>query len=439
MVAVVQSDTADQIPSNDTARSHRLIRTGSTFAYETQPESAVNEIPLYTGMGSKGLCGPVEMPSNDDRTFWYAGQGTVPSQYVPNATWRWFMPGNVTDDVRYGPEAGGRNGAAAIRFTLLEPDTLRGYQAWWGGRQPGNVVQYSIVADDGGAVGTSVIPGSVLRRPSGDDDINGLNEPRFDALATVFLDNPVSLDSGTYWLVVEQLGMDGFHLGASGSRSAAVSTSYAESIESAIMATHVAIDHEFATASEYGAARRISRAAYRDAEGTWHLSMPTIGHWPYAHHNATGSVGYVMTWTQAGWIPLLRPYMEHRPRQVVSVGAEHADDDALRNPDDRQSAAERQQEMSGGTLQALQANLMVAPNPTSGTVHVRYSGRLDRLRVMNTQGIEVRRIECSGRQQSPEFAWDARDSAGRMVSNGSYLLVAEGSNGSVSATVMVIR
>ncbi|MBU3741324.1 MAG: hypothetical protein FGM24_03450 [Candidatus Kapabacteria bacterium] len=438
LVAVVEHEMPDQIPSNDTARSTRQIVVGPSLAYESHPEAAINDVPSYAQLTGRGLCGPMQLPTGGDRTFWYAGQGTMPSQYEPNVLWRWYMPGAISDDVRYGATAGGTSGAAAMRFTLTVPDSLRGYQAWWGSQQLGSVVQYSVVADADGAVGTNVVTGTTLRRTRGDDDLSALADPLFDTYSTVLLDAPVALDSGSYWLVAEQMA-EGFHLGASASRSGGLVTSYAENPSYGIMATHAVIDHEYAVISEYGSNKPVARAAFRSVDGVWHAAMGRSGSWPYAHHNATGNIGYVMTWTQGGWIPLLRPFMDPHARPVIST-VDTQDAAAGQRPrDNGQNSDHLGRQVRRDKAIDTVNDLAIAPNPASGVVHVRYAGALRRLRVMTMQGVEVRDLSAAGDRDGQTAAWDGCDSHGSAVPSGRYLMIADGSNGLQTAIVTLIR
>ena len=439
LLAVVVNETPDQIPANDTARSSRQIMVGPSLAYELNPVAPRNDVPFFAQVAGRGLCGPVEPSAGNDRTFWYAGRGTIPSQYEPNVIWRWSLPDAIDDDVRFGPDTGDGRAAAAMRFTLTVADTLRGYQAWWGSQQTGGDVQYSIVADANGDVGTQVVAGTTLRRTRGDDDLTGSNTPLLDDYSTVLLEKPVVLDSGAYWLVVEQLGVNGFHLGASASRTASVITSYAEQPSFDITSTHAAIDHDYAALSEHGLNQPVARAAFRSNDGAWYPSMIRSGIWPFAHFNATGSVGYVMTWTQGGWMPLLRPYVGQVPRPIAVSIPDAPDVDVSRRAEAGPNPSSNLKGAPHMESACLDCDIDVAPNPTSGPVHVRYPGHLHRLRVIDMQGVGVTEVFVVDGVAGQPHEWDGNDSHGRVVPNGRYLLIADGSHGIMSAIVTLIR
>jgi hypothetical protein len=433
LMATVRADTPDQVPFNDTVRSWRRMVTGPVFAYEQVPEAAWSDVPMFADAVGKGLCAPHLRATADERTFWYAGQGTMPVQYEPYTDWRWGLPEAIPDASRFGDDAKGDTVAVAMQFSLMQPDTLRGYQAWWGGWQSTGFARYALYKDIGGRLADTPLLATTAVRPRGANDLSATNDPVFNAYSTVLLDKAVVLDSGTYWLSVAQLGQDGFHLGASASRSAAVVTALSDRPGQGVSATNVWIDHELSTRSEFGRQEHSSRFAVRDAEGLWHMTMPRDGHVPYPHHNATGSIGYVMTWTQGGWIPLLRPYFERRPTPIVSsVGRS----DASGMSDDHNGQVA--EPVSEAVHQAFDM-LQCVPNPTQGAVVVRYPGRIHSIRIMDMQGNILREIAAAEPVETAEGHWDGRDGRGRIVPSGRYLVAADGSHGVVSVVVTVIR
>jgi len=435
LIATVKADTPDQVAFNDTVRSRRRIVTGPAFAYEQVPEGGWSDVPMFADAVGKGLCAPQLRATADERTFWYAGQGTMPAQYQPYTDWRWGMPTAIRDASRFGSDADGDSVAVAMQFTLMQPDTIRGYQAWWGGWQSTGYARYTLYKDIGGRVANTPLMGTTAVRFRGDNDLSATNEPVFNAYSTVLLDTAVALDSGTYWLSVAQLGQDGFHLGASASRSAAVITALSDRPGEGVSGTNVWIDHDLSTRSEFGRQEHSSRFAVRGADGSWHMMMPRDGQVPFPHHNATGSIGYVMTWTQGGWIPLLRPYFERRPTPIISsVGGSDASGPSMN--DDRNG---RDAEPLSETLHQAFEMLQCVPNPTYGTVTVRYPGHMYNMRIMDMHGSIVREIVCADHIETAKGQWDGRDGRGRLVPSGRYLVAADGSQGVVTAIVTVIR
>lgn len=435
LLATVQAETPDQVPFNDTVRGQRRLVTGHAFAYEANPEIGVNDVPTFSGVIGKGLSGSLHGSTNDGRTFWYAGQGTMPSQYEPNVTWRFGMPEAISDAERFGDDAGSGTGAVAMQFSLVRQDTLYGYQAWWGGLNSTGVARYAIHQDLNGRIADVPVPGTSVVRPRGADDLSTTMEPVFNAYATVLLDSAVVLDSGTYWLSVEQLGFDGFHLGASASRSGAIVTAITDRPGQRVTASHAWIDNALNTRAELGRSDHVSRFAVRNAEGAWQSSMPRHGRVPYAQHTATGSIDYVMTWTQGSWIPLLRPVLERRQTPIVrSVQASDASGMSLNSdvitgrsthdPD----AADR----SVGTLHLV-------PNPTNGSFALMYPGRADRIRIMDIRGVAIRDVDVRGQQHVHAETWYGSVTLGAALPAGGYLVAVDGSLGVVTAVVTLIR
>lgn len=438
LMATVKADTPDQVAFNDTVRSKRRMVTGPAFAYEQTPEGGWSDVPMFADAVGKGLCAPQLRATADERTFWYAGQGTMPVQYQPYTDWRWGMPTAIRDALRFGSDADGDSVAVAMQFTLMQPDTIHGYQAWWGGWQSTGYARYAVFKDIGGRLADTPLVGTTAVRPRGVNDLSATNEPVFNAYSTVLLDTAVALDSGTYWLSVAQLGQDGFHLGASASRSAAVITALSDRPSEGVSATNVWIDHELSTRSEFGRQELSSRFAVRGTDGSWHMMMPRDGQIPFPHHNATGSIGYVMTWTQGGWIPMVRPYMEARPRTVVSVDVTEADADAYVSPagdDDRL----RDKVGGGQTIDADGSEGLRIITTADGMVHVSYPGTMQRVQIVDMQGRTVLRAAVAEQDARRPFAWDGRDAAASFVSSGRFVALVHGNKGTLRATFTVLR
>jgi hypothetical protein len=208
------------------------------------------------------------------------------------------------------------SGSIAMRFELLQQDTIKGYQVYWTSRNSGpDEVIFQLY--EGEVEPTTPINGSLLETTRGWDDLTK-KKNQYDKYVTVTFPGLV-LPRGTYWVAVRQLMETSFDLGASASRSGMrCVNSYTAFPPSdngnGSQSNFLNLDKSFVTYDKSGKRINISNFAYENGggSGAWKQFAPTTGNPGYGHLNYTGSVGGASTYSRGTWIPLLRPYLGDR-------------------------------------------------------------------------------------------------------------------------------
>ncbi len=281
----------DPQPLNDSSFGHFDLIFGNAFAYDPPTAQGLNNVPGFAGFAGKGL----------------------------NLTG--FSSGESGGNIPYGPDGGNASGQIAMKFTTTVRDTLRGYQAYFGGLSSERIeISFALYQDIDNRPG-SLVGGSRIFKQRGiyDFDAQGKPwipgaDPKFDEYAIYSLPNNVILDPGTYWMSVIQLGSQGIELGASGTRMGLVTTNYSDSPTLGSSGSSILIDKQLREFNREGERVNSSVFAYEDAFAgrRWHSFTPTVGNPAYAHLNHAGRVGAYNSYSRGSWIPLIRPHFGHR-------------------------------------------------------------------------------------------------------------------------------
>lgn len=290
---------------NDTSYSDIKLTFGEVFAYDkvNNPENNVPD-PAFSGFPGAGL---------STYGYNYGGTGT-PTSYNSLAP---QIGGN-------GAGSGSGSGQFAAKFTLLNTDTIYGFQAYFAGlNQAMDDIAFAIYSDQGGQTPNQPIQNSTIyaQRGLGSD----MTEPKFNEYVTYKLTSfgkkPVVLNRGTYWVTVAQMGLDGLHLGGAKYRMGMRTTSQyvGPNNDAGTSGINVMIDKQYRIAAGTDGKQLINNNffAYENTRGygQWGQFMPTATNPGYAHlhHFGTSPVdGQTQTFSRGTWIPMLRPYFGMR-------------------------------------------------------------------------------------------------------------------------------
>lgn len=282
ITAVLQTTTPDLNPLNDTLRSTFTLYFGDVLAYDPPVPGGRNDVAKAAGVPGKGL--------------------NMSGKSVGDETW---------PEWQFGADGGNASGRIAVRFTLTNPDTLTGYQAFFGSAGGSAHIIFELYRDDNGIPGSPALPGSVMMRNSGLDDLRSpeTGGPVMDEYTTYLLPQPVYLTPGTYWVDVAQRNTEGFELGASAFRTGMVTTNISSDILPGDNNTSLMAEQVFRT-SRSNNTTSANLAVYSTPHIglVWKPFMPATGNPGYAYLDAQGTVEGVSTWSRGTWMPMLRPY-----------------------------------------------------------------------------------------------------------------------------------
>jgi hypothetical protein len=298
----------DLEPKNDTTYSYFELRYGGVFAYDPiQDENNLkvgrNDVPNFlTGTPGRGL------------NLYGFNNGGTPA-----------TAGNVTYNTEFwagGYVGGNGSGSIAMKFELVQKDTLYGFQALYGplSQAREQIISFSIY--NGSATSglpSSMVPGTEVYRYRAYDDID--EDYFFDRYVTHLLDEKIVLDKGIYWVVISQLEESGLELGATASRMGMRVMSLgippmATEVTFGRGGTQLIIDKNLRTDAADGSNSLNNNIfAYSNTKslGNWVGFMVTAENPAYAHLHHTGVVdGTTRTLSRGTWLPLIRPYLKER-------------------------------------------------------------------------------------------------------------------------------
>ncbi len=288
---------------NDSTFWDFTLNVGETFAYDPVQQPR-NDVPdaQFSGIPGAGL-----------RTFGFAYGGNGYNR-GPRETYNELVFGS-------GYIGGNGSGQIATKFVLRSTDTIFGYNAFYGLlNQAPDDIALSIYTDVGGRQPGEIVPGSLIYRQRGLDDIR--DELFFDEYVTHLADNPVILPSGTWWMVIAQLGETGLELAASKSRMGMRTTNIFIPPPITVGGPtggggfHLMIEKTFRMFANNNLINNNFFALENTrGNGTWLEFMPSVGNPAYAHlhHYGISPVdGYTATLSRGSWIPMIRPYLGER-------------------------------------------------------------------------------------------------------------------------------
>lgn len=303
MIANLIVPGGDLEPLNDTTYTFVKLTFGDVFAYDPV-QSPMNDVPTFLGYPGRGL------------NLYGFSVGAAGRIYGPSA--------NYSDDPWAAGYIGGSgSGQIAMKFVLVNADTIYGFQAFFGTlNQALDDIALSIYDDQGGTQPGQLKAGSLIYRQRGLDDIVG--EPLFDRFVTYLLPSPVVLQAGTYWACIAQMGETGLELGASKARMGMRTTNVyipppvANGGMTGGSGVHLMIEKNFRKSSAVGG-NLINNNLFcyenTRGSGTWNQFMPTVGNPAYAHlhHFGISPIDYATaTCSRGGWIPMFRPFLGNR-------------------------------------------------------------------------------------------------------------------------------
>jgi hypothetical protein len=282
LFANIMMSERDLVPKNDTTYSDFVLRVGRVFAYDPPEETPTNSL----GASGLNLLLP-QLASGQPRS---------------GPTW------DGTFDTR-GAVGGSGSGAVAIKFNLLNSDTLRGYSVLWG---PLNRAadQISMSLFEGG----DRLPSTTNRLYSEITTRGGKNFANiYGRYVDYIFPEPKVLAKGTYWIGISQDGETGMELGVSKSRSGQRTTNTYVSPAGiwGEAGTSLNIDKNFRK-MQSGNLVNDNFFAMQNVSGSleWLEFSPTSGNPAYGNLNHYGAPvdPQTQTLTRGSWIPMVRPY-----------------------------------------------------------------------------------------------------------------------------------
>jgi len=296
--AMVIMSEKDLNTVNDTNFTNLTLRFGNSFAYDPIIDNPTSNVGDEVGIGGRGL--------NLFASNYTGGQGWPPIDPVQDAA---------------GTNGGNDgSGEIAVKFTVLNTDTLRGYETFFTGlsRSP-EPIQLLTYRDKGGIPGDpnqSIIPYTWIETTRGYGDLLG-----FEKYVVQEIPNGgVELQPGTYWISIAQLGEYALNLGGSASRCGMRTMNvfidpntgqYGTNGNSFNLDPNFRVKNinEQLVNSNYFAAENVMFSA------KWGQFSPIIGNPVYPHSDHFGTDlkdGTTQTLQQGTWLPMHRPYFGPR-------------------------------------------------------------------------------------------------------------------------------
>lgn len=318
------------------------------------------------------------------------------------------VPNDFNGQTPFGSATTTTSGAMALRYHLRVADTLYGFQAYFGEASTApddlsfSVAQASTNPSDapttGGAVQANLQTKRGLDSPSG--------EYRYGRYVTYLLPNPVTLDSGAYFLVLANPAptSNSPELGADASRMGSVITVRDDDASDHLNNVSAPIYRELDEAR-----------VWATVQGEWQPMQPSKGNGIYPHLNWRGDVTGFPTSQRGGWMPMLRLWFGSRSSTAGLIS------DVQQTPS------------------AESNRLHIAPNPTYGLVQItlpRPTNRNARIEIVDALG-NIVRTYMGEALTGGTILWDGSDRSGGIVAAGAYRvrLVEEG----LVESVMVVR
>lgn len=234
--------------------------------------------------------------------------------------------------------ASGR-GEIAMKFTLVNVDTLRGYSAFYAPLNSSpDFVQFSVwestEGSPGDAVPSRIIENSILNTRRGQDDTRDIegDDPYlgYDEYVNQTLSEGVVLQPGTYWIVLTQLGETGLEVGASSYRGGMRTTNvfYVLGQEAGANGTQLVLhdDLKYFNGSDWV---NDNLFAYQNSSEGWVRMVPLNGNPGLAHlghYGIPSAADPTRTLTRGFWIPMIRPFFGEKGFGNVPTNFECADD-----------------------------------------------------------------------------------------------------------------
>ena len=250
-----------------------------------------NDIPDFTGIPGTGI-----------RLYGFAFGGD---------TWKENFDTSLSD---------GGSGQIAIKFTLVQPDTILGIQAYFGSfNKASEYTAIAIYSEDNNSSRPNqpynVINGSLAYKTRGLDDISKKNI--FDGYITYLFDKPVIINSGTYWATVSQLE-NTLSLGGSkyrmGLQAMNLDTSTRSFIPFGGNCRFLMLDKNYRKIDTSSKLINNNVFDFENTRGSgqWQQFIPDVGHPAYPHLNGIGNYSdiYNGSFSRGTFVPMIRVLMK---------------------------------------------------------------------------------------------------------------------------------
>lgn len=303
----------DLEPLNDTTYTDVTLRFGDNYAYDPvgNPTNNVSD-DAFTGIFGRGL---------NLLGYNYGGTGAGAGSYA---------------DLSYvaGDAAAGGSGSIAMKFELLNTDTVRGIDVYFADKnQAMDDIVIALYKDASGMAPSTTVPGAQMWAYRGLPA--GYPEPVFKQYITYTFAKPIILNKGTWWAGVSQLGQTGFELGASKSRMGMKTTVRYINPQTNVCGENgynFMIDKQLR--KNIGTSNKLQNNnlfCYENIRGydDWRQFMPSVGNPGYAHlhHYGYASDGQSQTMTRGTWLPMIRPYFGDKSYTPESRVVQECSDD----------------------------------------------------------------------------------------------------------------
>jgi len=288
-VAMSLMQYEDLIPNNDTTYFEFELSMNQYIAYDPMSStSIVNGVQTEVGAG-KGL--------------------SLPGNTATRA---------ITNEERIGPNISQEPyaGKMSMKFVLNNTDTLTGYHAFFGSHNSApDYIEFDIYeGNDKAPSGKKVKNARMLAQRGKVGNVYAFNQ-----YIPYFLEKPIELPVGTYWLSISQLATDPLALGASGSRTRMKITNYYQNPNNAAdwgkEGYNLYVDKNFRiykngvwTSDNYFA---YLNGMPEDETNKWVQFTPMPGKIAYPHTDHVGTtllfIRATPTFLNSSWIPMLHP------------------------------------------------------------------------------------------------------------------------------------
>ncbi|MBX3043438.1 MAG: T9SS type A sorting domain-containing protein [Candidatus Kapabacteria bacterium] len=284
LIANVFMNEPDLVPRNDTTYSDFILRVGRVFAYD--PPDAE---PSNSGMlGANGLNFLLpQLPSGQPRS---------------GPAWDGVL------DTR-GAVGGSGSGAVAVKFNLLNSDTLRGFSVLWAPmNQAADQITMSLYTDGDRLPLTNNLRLRTITTRGGANFQN-----IYGRYVDYIFNTPQVLERGTYWISISQDGETGMELGAASSRGGmrTLNTYVSPAGVWGEAGTTLSLDKNFRKV-QGGNFINDNFFAFQNVSGAlgWVEFTPSSGNIGFGHLNHYGAPvdPATQTMSRGFWVPMIRPY-----------------------------------------------------------------------------------------------------------------------------------
>ena len=288
--------------NNNMLFSKFRMNVGDVISYD--PLDARNDVPAFSGDSGRGL----NLPAYSE-----GGYGS----FVLASNWD-------EEAYSYGLEGSGEGGEIAMKFKLFRPDTIYGYQAFFGSKSTSHdPISFRVYTDTNDVPGEVISTSVLANAERGRDDIR--DDYFYDEYVTCFLPRgePLILPRGTYWLAIEQPDDKPIHLGGSkskmGMRTLNINVPPPMGGYVGAEGNQLLLNNDMKIPQDINTGHPIivnqNFFAYRNAGASdgWKQFIPEVGNPAYAHlHHFGVSPVDGQTWTlsRGTWIPMLRPFFK---------------------------------------------------------------------------------------------------------------------------------